>query len=843
VSRSRNFGLEKTGFLGAIWAFVQLCLVVALPNIFTLAQITPDTTLGAEGSRITPGANVQGLPADLIEGGAQRNTSLFHSFQEFNVNNGQRVYFANPIGIENIFSRVTGTNVSNILGTLGVKGNANLFLLNPNGIIFGSNARLDVNGSFLATTGNSFQFPDGTLFSATNPQAPSLLSINVPLGVQYGAQPGKITVNQANLNVGSQQSLILLGGDIELNGGGLNASGGFLQLGGLAGEGGVGLEVNSGFLSLGDFIGTPGNISISGTTISATATGTSDNPSGNIGMAGRNVQITGSSISSVGNNQSYGTIEIDASESVLLNNATLNTRNSTNNGIGGDILINAPNQISIAKSEISSEGYFGRIFIGSIAPKDPIKPRTVVIDNSTLTSETASTAKHSSNGSGLVSIRANETVEIKNKSQLNATTSGKDDAGNIEISAPDGTVLIDDSRVLNSVNSGAEGNGGLIGISAPTVKVTNNSQLDAGTFGKGNAGNIEISAPDGTVVIDNESRLYSDVVENAQGNPGYIGITARNLLIDNAKVSINDQSSIDSTNSTGVDINDLDSFDDLEKVPGLIYISAEKMTLDNKASIEADSASTDGGNIFIEVSDRLLLRRGSLISAKAGTAQQGGGGKGGNIGIFAEDGFVVAVPSEDSDILANAFGGKGGKIGIQALRVLGLQRRLRLTPSQLQGLRNNGTSDISASSDIAGLEGEIEIETLALDPAQGLVKLPVTLVDSTGLIAQGCESRNNGVAQGQKSTFVVTGRGGLPPNPDNPLSTGATPPPWVTRDSGRASKSANIATLPSRTPTSPLVEAQGMVIGSKGEVILTAGVAAATPHPSGFSAPGCSGER
>jgi filamentous hemagglutinin family protein len=91
------------------------------------------------------------------------------------MNNGQRVYFANPIGIENIFSRVTGNNVSNILGTLGVNGNANLFLLNPNGIIFGSNARLDINGSFLATTAHSFQFPGGTQFSATNPEAPPII--------------------------------------------------------------------------------------------------------------------------------------------------------------------------------------------------------------------------------------------------------------------------------------------------------------------------------------------------------------------------------------------------------------------------------------------------------------------------------------------------------------------------------------------------------------------------------------------------------------------------------------------------------------------------------------------
>ncbi|MEQ9552060.1 MAG: filamentous hemagglutinin N-terminal domain-containing protein, partial [Coleofasciculus sp. G3-WIS-01] len=100
-----------------------------------LAQITPDTTLGAENSIVTPNVEIKGLPADLIEGGAIRDTNLFHSFGEFNITEGGRVYFANPLGIDTIFSRVTGSDISDILGTLGVNGGASLYLLNPNGII------------------------------------------------------------------------------------------------------------------------------------------------------------------------------------------------------------------------------------------------------------------------------------------------------------------------------------------------------------------------------------------------------------------------------------------------------------------------------------------------------------------------------------------------------------------------------------------------------------------------------------------------------------------------------------------------------------------------------------
>ncbi|MGB6301515.1 MAG: filamentous hemagglutinin N-terminal domain-containing protein [Rivularia sp. (in: cyanobacteria)] len=154
---------------------------------YTLAQLVPDKTLGNESSSIRGNVEVKGKLTDLIENGAIRDNKLFHSFSEFNIDKLQRVYFANPAGIENIFSRVTGNNPSNIFGTLGVDGNANLFLLNPNGIVFGSDAQLDIAGSFLASTGESLRFGNGFEFSATNPQAPPLLNIGVPLGVQYGA--------------------------------------------------------------------------------------------------------------------------------------------------------------------------------------------------------------------------------------------------------------------------------------------------------------------------------------------------------------------------------------------------------------------------------------------------------------------------------------------------------------------------------------------------------------------------------------------------------------------------------------------------------------------------------
>lgn len=118
-----------TIFSGRLW--LNSLAIVGLTGLLTSnqidAQVIPDRTLGKESSIVTPNLTINGIPSERIDGGAVRNTNLFHSFQEFNIGNGRGVYFNNPAGIENIFTRITGQNVSKILGTLGVLGNSNLF--------------------------------------------------------------------------------------------------------------------------------------------------------------------------------------------------------------------------------------------------------------------------------------------------------------------------------------------------------------------------------------------------------------------------------------------------------------------------------------------------------------------------------------------------------------------------------------------------------------------------------------------------------------------------------------------------------------------------------------------
>ena len=259
-----------------------------------LTQITPDDTWGTESSAVTR-LDPVGLPIDRIDGGATRGANLFHSFLEFNVDANRGAYFFSPANIQNILVRVTDSP-SEILGTLGTFGssNANLFLINPYGIIFGQNARLDVRGSFVATTANAIAFGNQGFFSATQPEAPPLLTVNPSAFFFNQTGTGAIT-NQSvvSLRVPEGRSLLLLGGDVRLEGGVLRAPGGRVELGGLSAPGTVGLNGDGNILSL-DFPAevTRANVSLTnGAQIVAAAGG-----SGSIAINAQTVEILGESI-------------------------------------------------------------------------------------------------------------------------------------------------------------------------------------------------------------------------------------------------------------------------------------------------------------------------------------------------------------------------------------------------------------------------------------------------------------------------------------------------------------------------------------------------------------------
>ena len=331
--------------------FKHLLLSIIL-NLFcsfkSLAQVFPDNTLGAESSKIN---SINGL-RDRIEGGAIRGDNLFHSFIEFGVQEGLSVNFANPEGIANIFSRVTGGNISEIFGTLGVDGAANLFLMNPNGIVFGENAAINVSGSFLATTAETIDFNDGNKFSSVEPNEP-LLTIDFPMGLGFGSSPGTIRVNDtghnlvdftpsspfvpftgrnplSGLRVQADQTLALLGGSINMNGGILSAEGGNIELGSVT-DGFVRLIDNSSGWTFNYEKASFGNINL----ISKSLVDASGFNSGSININGANVRLADGTVVLIQNLGSSpdGNLRFNASKLLeikgisadLLSNTSINT--------------------------------------------------------------------------------------------------------------------------------------------------------------------------------------------------------------------------------------------------------------------------------------------------------------------------------------------------------------------------------------------------------------------------------------------------------------------------------------------------------------------------------------
>ena len=338
ASAKRNRFTQITLLCAYIWA-----TGLASTNF---AQLTPDNSLGDENSTVRSGATInKDQIVDLIEGGADRQDTLFHSFEEFNVLSNQQVYFANPGGIDHIVTRVTGGNISNILGRLGVNGKADLFLLNPNGLLFGENASLDIRGSFLGTTADSFVFSDNVTYGATKQEVPPMLKIKIPKGVQFGSNAGSIEVkstgHELDFNSSTlmptgynsrptglqspERTLALIGGELNFDGGNLTTSDGTIELAAIAQSGRVNIDRDGKALEFDyDDISNYGDINLNS---ESSLILNFDRKSGDISLRGRNITLEDGStiVARKTKSSKKGKIDIVASDSLNIVNNTSET--------------------------------------------------------------------------------------------------------------------------------------------------------------------------------------------------------------------------------------------------------------------------------------------------------------------------------------------------------------------------------------------------------------------------------------------------------------------------------------------------------------------------------------
>ena len=635
--------------LNATVGEILFLLIVASfsPGIEAKAQIVPDRTLGAERSVVRPNVPINGRNGERIEGGAIRGKNLFHSFSEFNVRNRGAVYFNNPNGIENILSRVTGRNPSNILGTLGVLGNANLFLINPNGIIFGPNGRLDLGGSFIGSTANSILFENGLEFSATRPEAPPLLTINIPIGLQF-RNPGQISVrgegldapsvdnvaielnfqqnfleNEGGLRVLPNKTLALVGGGIDLSGSLLAAPSGRIELGSIADTGSVSLApADMGFALGYEGVSTYGDIKLSNNS----GVVTSGPGGGDIQIRGRRISLDSSRIevNTIGSARG-GTLTVNATESLE---------------IGGAV----DGKISILGSRTFGSGDAGEVAIAT--------GRLTVTDGADIGVETLGEGN-----AGKLTVNASESVEVSGTS-------------------PDG-------EFNSGIGAGTEGDGnaGDVIISTGRLIIRDGGQVDVNTGGEGRGGTLTVRASEFVEVSGTQGENRSTLTAQSEG-PGDAG----SLLIETGRLTVRDGARV-----------------------GAEAISTIRLIINDEGMLIAERfGDGEAGSLTVRASELVEVSGTSSdgMSASALGAETTGAGNAGNVTIetrrlMIKNGGTVGARTLDE--------GKAGKVTVRALEsveVIGTG-----TVKDERGNNQESSSVLAAVTDGAGDAGDATIET------------------------------------------------------------------------------------------------------------------------------------
>jgi filamentous hemagglutinin family protein len=792
------------------------------------AQVIPDATLGSlvtapDGSNFT------------ITGGRQTGTNLFHSFQDFSVPTGGSAVFANGLDVQTIFARVTGGKLSLIDGLLQTQGSSNLFLLNPAGIVFGGGAKLNIGGSFFGTTANAIGFSDGTTFAATG--TTPLLTMSVPIGLQFGSGSGAIQVNgmghtiggktqstdrspltnagtaTQGLTIGIDKTIALVGNGVNLNGGIVNAPQGNLQLGSVQ-FGTVGLVSSAQGWQL-DYSGVSQfqDLQLSQKAIvDASGLGGSQ-----IRVAGQNVTLQDGSMLLMQNQgaQDSGPVQVDAAGTLQLDGldptstlqsgihrqqlgtgqgglTTINAGNLTlMNGSGivaktfsaadnGDVTINATGNVEVVgyavnNRPISSEILSYALNQGQSGNLSLAAQNLTILDGGLVGIGTFSTGAAND-----VRVRVRDTIKVVGEepekaqfSVLLAISFGPGTAGNIDLAAKNLTIAAG-GRV--SVSALANGNAGsLVANVAETITV-------AGRSAKTNAPSFLNSA---ATILPPSLRAIYGTPAFPTANAGSVTLTTDRLIV---------------TQGALVTVRNLGVGD-----AGKLMINANRIDLTQTGGIAASTLVGDGGNLELNVRDLIFLRdRGTI------TAEAKGAGNGGNLSLKSP--LIVGV--NNSDIIAKAQRGNGGNIAIETNTLVGLTLRTVLTPE----------SDITASSEF-GVSGQVTINGPEVSPSDEAIELPSTLLDARQMVTEQC-------AAAQTDKFTITGRGGLPLEPNRSV----TPRPWVDVRS-TAVPATPIAAVNSVPQT--LVEAIGVQQRSDGKIELIAGnpaaleaIANCAPNPS-----------
>ncbi len=688
----------------------------------TFAQITPDSTL-PDNSTVKLEGNTR-----IIEGGTRSGSNLFHSFEQFSVPNGSQADFNHASDIQNIISRVTGGSASIIDGLIKANGSANLFFLNPNGVIFGPNAQLDIKGSFIATTANRLKFADGALFSAFPPQNTPLLTVSVPIGLQFEGTAGGIRVEGSGLKVQPGKTLALVGGDVTLQGGeraalepqqpNLAVPGGRVELGSVAGVAEVSLNQKDndwilGYASVNNF----GDIRLQdGAYVDVSGDG-----GGDVQIQSNNLALTQGSriVADTQGTEPGGEVLVHTTKAVTLDDSRITADVVPEaTGTGGDVTIET-GQLSIQgnRSWIRA-GTFGKRQGGELT----VRAWQFVELAGTTTSGLFTETQGAGNAGNLTITTPR--LSSQNGARVSTSTKGEGQGGNLTVTATDSVEVIGVGSGLFTETQGA-GNAGNLTIHTRRLIVQHGAQVSTSTTkGKGEGGNLFVAASDlvelqGTGSIDGQEFPSFLSTQTADvGNAGNLTINTRQLIVrDGAQIVTGTRGE-----GKGGDI----------KVNATEAINVFGVGSNGTASglFSRTNQKGQGGNIIINTNAFRVADNGVV------DARTLGGGNAGSITVNANT--LEAV--NGGQILANAFTGSSGFAGDITVNVT---NRLTISGSAtskrlVRGIDGNLVEDESANSGLfvrsqgSGSAGNLQVRS------------PFIRLDNRGEITAETASGNGG---------------------------------------------------------------------------------------------------
>ncbi len=720
-----------------------LCLTaLAKPSV---AQVTADASLQAENSIIS--AQVDGLGRTYtVTGGATRGGTLFHSFSEFSILAGETLTFANTDTITNILSRVTTDTASNIDGIIRAGGDANLFVLNPAGIILGPNSKLEIGGSFVASTAEGIRFSPEFIYGTVEPNIPPLLTVSTPIGLVFGDNPGNISIlgltDSKDLTVRQGKTLAFVGEEVSIKGRKLSSNEGRIEVGGITEAGEVGLSTNELGLDL-NFNGLSrfGNIQIS----EQSSLDTSGRRGGEIEIRGKDIVLTeGSSIVSDTQGELDGQEINILADNFKIENGSFLGAATYGKGNGSRINIKATNDVSLTGrgginfillqlaslngfrtvSDREKGGLFTTTTSSGNSGSVTVESKKLSIDQGfPVSTESLGTGK-----SGNITISNSQTVTLQGSGFLSSSlvpgvilispesqVTGNSSEGRPAGAAGDITIntaelLMKEGAAISAVTYSDEASGKISINATDLVSLQGRFELisfptaitNTTVGGKGNAKDIEVTT--GRLEITGGARIFSNSGITSPSGPVRFGGSGGDILI-NASESVDVFGNLN-----------IEKFRDVPLASGV-----------SPSNIESNTFSeAPAGNVTIKAPS-LQVREGARIASA--TFSQGSGG---SVQVDSNKILLSGVGGESNEIISGIFSNSGAS---PQARIL-----------------NGGLafSDLPNSNPSIGTGGEVRINTNEL-LIQDLAEV------SVGSFEQGMPGNINV----QADSILISQQGGL----------------------------------------------------------------------------------